>query len=225
MVIRTRQFSLLSALCALSCALTVPAQMESATVALVPAAPAVAPSQPVELQTEVELETARYFTEGALKEAKDAFDRGNFKTAQKLLEDQGDADHVRFLRAMCAFRGGDFKKSGPALLALAKRYTAMKDRCSMYAGVSFEKTGDLALAVEAYEGVPEETVFFSTARFSLARVHQRMGELEAAKIDLLPLIAPGEPKRAEALAALAKLEESTGPSKPASRVRNCPPKS
>src|SRR4051812_1136915 len=87
-----QQTIILTALLAISCAgAAIPgAEVVNAEVTAV-RPPQVAPAPPSLL--EVQLETGGYFTEGTLKQAKEAFDSGKFKLATKLLESE-DSDRL-----------------------------------------------------------------------------------------------------------------------------------
>jgi soluble lytic murein transglycosylase len=206
-----RQLLILATLCSVGCLRTANVEVtpkgNPAALSARPAAAQVVPAAPIDSEplAEVQLETWPYFTSGVAKQAKDAFDRGNYGLARELLKDETSRPEVRFLRAVCAFRGGKHKVAGPELVTAAKDYAALADRCFMYAGVSFEKLQDLDQAAQAYAQVPADTTFYSTARFSLARVLQAKGELAPARAALEPLVATSNPKRPEALWTTAVL--------------------
>ena len=64
---------------------------------------------------------APYFAEGVLKEAKAAFDRGQYAHARRLLDGVGEpSPPVRYLRALAALGGGQDAVAGPERLALAE---------------------------------------------------------------------------------------------------------
>lgn len=153
-------------------------------------------------------DVAPYFAEGKLKEAKDAFDRGQYGRARALLKDQGDAPPVRFLRALAALRDDQHAPAAAELSALANDYPALADRCQYHAATAYETLGDNARAAEQFARVPEGSRLWATARLGLARALRRQKDLAGAVAALQPLAqrpAGGSREQAEALLLLADL--------------------
>ncbi|MFP2908922.1 transglycosylase, partial [Pyxidicoccus sp. 3LFB2] len=81
---------------------------------------------------------APYFGEGKKKQAREAFDRGQYTRARELLKDEGDSAPVRYLRALAAVRAGDDEAAAKEFASLAPDYPALKDRCLTHGGVALE---------------------------------------------------------------------------------------
>lgn len=151
-----------------------------------------------------------YFGSGALAEAKAHFDQGRYGKARALLQQQGDAPPVRYLRALAALRGGDFAAAAVEMTQLADEYPALRDRCLTHGGVALEELKRWKEAAAAFAEVPEGSRMFVDARLGLARVLRRQGDVAGAAKALEPLAeqpAPswGRDVGAEALLALADL--------------------
>lgn len=151
-----------------------------------------------------------YFKDGALAEAKRQFDLGSYARARALLEGQGDSHPVRYLRAMAALRDGDSAFAAAELSSLAGVYTELSDRCLTHGGIAAEDLARWDQAAELFGKVPTWSRLYLDARFGLARVRARQGDLQAAVAALGPLAelpAPmwGRDVGAEALIASADL--------------------
>lgn len=130
---------------------------------------------------------APYFAEGAIKEAKAAFDRGEFSRARSLLAKQGDALPVRYLRALSALKMGDFAFASVEMSALVDAYPAMRDRCLTHAAIAYEGLGKLEQASRHFAEVAEGSRLFPEARLGLSRVLRRRKDLSGAVAALAPL--------------------------------------
>ncbi|MFZ5470883.1 MAG: transglycosylase SLT domain-containing protein, partial [Myxococcota bacterium] len=150
-----------------------------------------------------------YFASGALKEAKAAFDKGQYGKAQALLRGIADDDlPARFLRAQAALEGKDDALAAADFLALAERYTPLADRCAMHAGEALERLGELDRAGLAYARVPAASQRFVHARLALARVLARAKDPTGAAAALQPLLkGHGRGARSDALSRLAQLSD------------------
>jgi soluble lytic murein transglycosylase len=153
---------------------------------------------------------APYFASGKKKDAKDAFDKGQYTKARTLLEGEGDSPPVRYLRALSAVRAGDDKAAAAEMSALANDYPALKDRCLTHAGVALESQGRLDDAAKSFEQVPEGSRMYVDARLGLARVLRKKKDYDGAMAALTPLTQRamtgwGRNVGAEALIATADL--------------------
>ncbi len=157
-----------------------------------------------------EADVAESFTSGARAEAKRLFDRGQPLRALRLLEGEGDAPPVRYLRAMSALRAGRAEVAAGELSALAEAHPALRDHCLFHAGAALERLGRRRDAEQRYAEVARGSTLFPRARLALARIRQRRRELAGAVEALTPLVQPGALDRsstepAEAWMAIARL--------------------
>ncbi|NBD13048.1 transglycosylase SLT domain-containing protein [Corallococcus silvisoli] len=153
---------------------------------------------------------APYFADGKKRDAKDAFDKGQYTRARALLEAEGDSPPVRYLRALSAVRAGDDKAAAVEMAALANDYPALRDRCLTHAGVALESQGQLDAAAESFKQVPEGSRMYVDARLGLARVLRKKKDYDGAMAALTPLTQRtmtgwGRNVGAEALIATADL--------------------
>ncbi len=157
-----------------------------------------------------EADLVPYFTEGTLKEAKAAFDRGHYDRARTLLAEETSLP-ARYLRALAAVRAEQHSAAAPEMAALADLYAPLRDRCLTHAGSAYEALGEPARAAELFAQVGRSSRLYADARQGLFRVLQRAGrpdEAVEAAAPLAELRAPGWGRDvgAEALLALADLE-------------------
>ena len=153
---------------------------------------------------------APYFAEGALKQARDAFDKGLYTRTRELLADQGDSLPVRYLRAVSAVRLGNNALVAEEMRALAGDYPALSDRCLTHAGVALESLGRLSEAAQLLAQVPEGSRLYADARLALGRVLRKSKQFDDALTALEPLTTRGVPAwgrdvGAEALLASADI--------------------
>lgn len=151
-----------------------------------------------------------YFAEGRLKEAKQAFDQGQFTRVRVLLAREGNAPPVRYLRALAAVRAESHAVAADEMAALAQDYPALRDRCLTHAGLAREELKQWDAAAELLAQVPETSRLYPDARLGLSRVLRKKGDLEGAARALEPLAARSAPSwgrdlGAEALLAMADL--------------------
>ncbi|HEX8538103.1 MAG TPA: transglycosylase SLT domain-containing protein, partial [Cystobacter sp.] len=174
-----------------------------------PPAPPLAP--PVSLGRAYGLgDLAPYFAQGTLQQAKAAFDLGQYTRTRELLEKEGNAPPVRYLRALSAVRAGDHARAAEEMRALSADYPALRDRCLTHAGVALEALGRFPEAAEMLAQVPESSRLYADARLGLGRVLRKTKDAEGALTALAPLanlVAPawGRNVGAEALLASADL--------------------
>jgi soluble lytic murein transglycosylase len=151
-----------------------------------------------------------YFGQGKLKEAKEAFDKGFYSRARELLEKEGGALPVRYLRALSAVRAGDDKRAAEEMTSLAEDYPALRDRCLTHAGVALESLGRFADSAVLLAQVPDSSRLYADARLALGRVLRKAKDTEAALAALEPLVSRASPSwgrnvAAEALMASADI--------------------
>ncbi|WP_338865922.1 transglycosylase SLT domain-containing protein [Myxococcus stipitatus] len=151
-----------------------------------------------------------YFGDGKKKEARVAFDKGQFSRARELLKSEGDTPPVRYLRAVSALRSGDEETAAKELAALAPEYPALKDRCLTHAGVALEGLRRFDEAAVLLAQVPPESRLYVDARLALSRVLRKKKDAEGAMAALEPLTSRAAPSwgrnvGAEALMAIADI--------------------
>jgi peptidoglycan lytic transglycosylase len=130
---------------------------------------------------------APYFDGPGLQTAKRQFDAGHFRRARQLLADLGGTPQVRFLAAMAAYDGGDYPTAAAEFAALGPAYPALADQCELHAAQASERLGKRADAITHYSKVRDGSGAFGDARFSMARLLFRRGDLEGAIDALSPL--------------------------------------
>ncbi|HYV44258.1 MAG TPA: transglycosylase SLT domain-containing protein [Myxococcaceae bacterium] len=130
---------------------------------------------------------APYFDTPSLKAAKQQFDQGRFRRARQLLASGGGTPQVRFLSALAAYDQDDFATAAAEFAGLAGDYPALADQCELYAGKAFERLGKRADAVAHYSKVRDGSSAFGDARFGMAHVLFKRGDLEGAIDALSPL--------------------------------------
>ncbi|XXF80977.1 transglycosylase SLT domain-containing protein [Myxococcaceae bacterium GXIMD 01537] len=168
-------------------------------------------ARPVDLGPRYGLEDlAPYFAEGRKKEAREAFDKGQYLKARALLEREGDAAPVRYLRALAAVRSGDDANAAKEMAALAEDYPAMRDRCLTHAGIALESLGRFAEAADLLAKVSEDSRLYVDARLGLGRVLRKKKDYDGAVAALAPLSERPSPSwgrnvGAEALMARADI--------------------
>lgn len=136
---------------------------------------------------------APYFAEGRLAEAKAAFDAGRYPSARALLDDVQDTAPVRFLRALTALRQRDYAFAAPEFEALAAAWPALKDRCLVHAGQSFEQLKDYEGAERVYAQVTSATRLATDATLGRARALLRLKRSPEALELLSPLVGRPAP--------------------------------
>ncbi len=156
-------------------------------------------------------ELAPYFAEGALRDAKVAFDSGRYATVKEKLSTVPDSNPVRFLRALAAYRGLESDLSGKSFEALALDYAPLRDRCFVYAGWAYESARDWQSARRAFGAVASNSRLLSDAKLGTARALKNLKDFKAAAAALDGLVdrpAPpwGRDLGAEALMALADIQ-------------------
>ncbi len=158
---------------------------------------------------------APYFGTGKLAEAKAAFDAGRNDACLKALEGQPDTPPVRFLRAIASQRALDHPSASKQFEALADAYPAVKDRCLMMAGWSYEAMKDYESAVRVYTRIDDASRQGLDGRLGLARAYRGLKQWQKAADALSPYLdraAPlwGRDAGAEALLTLADVSSMRG---------------
>jgi len=129
---------------------------------------------------------APYFAEGALAEAKAAYDAGRFVDARAKLDAVPDSAPVRLLRALSAMRDRDYAFAAPAFEALAGAWPALADRCFVHAGQSYEQLKDWAAAERVYARVSPDSRLAVDATLGRARALMRL----KSPAEALTLVTP-----------------------------------
>jgi soluble lytic murein transglycosylase len=155
---------------------------------------------------------APYFAQGKLAEAKLEFVKGYFEKARLLLEAEGNSVPVRYLRALSALRGDDYRRAAAEFSALADEYSTLRSRCLTHAGVAYEELGEFDAAAALFAKVDKTSTLYPDARLGLARVLRRKGDLPQAIEAVMPIAKMsatwGRDFGAEGLIALADLWHS-----------------
>ena len=136
---------------------------------------------------------------GPVRDAAAALDAGQPAAALQLLSGMPDQPAVRYLRALAALRQAPTAQGARDMEALAVLLPALADRCALQAALADEELGNLPSAGRLFAGIPAGSRVFAEARFGLARVRRRAGDLSGA---------------AEALTPLAGLPATPGPRDP-----------
>jgi soluble lytic murein transglycosylase len=142
---------------------------------------------------------------GPLLEAAAALDAGQPATALRLLSGLPDEPGVRYLRTLAWLRQAPSTALVATMEKLSAELPAVADRCALAAGLADEDLGDLPGARRLFASVPAESRVFTDARFGLARVLRRMGDLSGAAAALAPLAAAPAPPAGRDAAAEALL--------------------
>ncbi len=124
---------------------------------------------------------ASYFADGALRQARVDFDRGQFARARAGLKGQEQTLPVRFVRALAAHRDGQDKVAAAELLPLADEYAALRPYCLAYGAASLERLRRLPDAIAALQLIASDAVVFDEAQLSLARLLIRTKKLDEAQ--------------------------------------------
>ena len=136
------------------------------------------------------------------------FEAGRYERALQLLAGTKASAEVRYLRALAELR----VRPGPApaaeLESLAADLPDISDRCQVQAGLAREELGELDAARRLFEQVPATSRVYPDARFGLARVLRRQGELRGAGEALQPLAQGSSPLWGRDVAAEALITQA-----------------
>jgi soluble lytic murein transglycosylase len=142
---------------------------------------------------------------GPVHDAAAALDAGQPAVALRLLAGLPDEPGVLYLRTLAGLRLAPSAALAATMEKLATQLPAVADRCALQAALADEELGQLAAARRLFAGVPEDSRVVSEARFGLARVLRRMGNLPGAAAALAPLAAAPAPPAGRDTAADALL--------------------
>jgi soluble lytic murein transglycosylase len=179
-----------------------------------------APVTPVDLASDVPAAAVKprpfegadlepYFSAGARREAKQAYDNGQFRLARKKLDALGDELPIRYLKALASLKSGDAATASEELSALADAYVPMRDACLYYAGLAEERRGHTEAALSLFQAVDTRSREYAVALMAASRLLSSKGQWAKASSVLAPLLAASTPDemRAEALWTVASLDE------------------
>jgi soluble lytic murein transglycosylase len=122
---------------------------------------------------------APYFGQGNLAKAKAAYESQAYVQAAALLEKETLLP-ARYLRGLSLLKAQKYDAAAGELTALADVYPAMRDRCLTHAALAEEGRGHLKDAARLFSQIPPTSKLFGDARFGLARVLKRQGDVKAA---------------------------------------------
>jgi soluble lytic murein transglycosylase len=142
---------------------------------------------------------------GPLREAAAALELGQPATALGLLAGVPDTPAVLFLRTLAGLRQAPTPRLARTMEGLAQQFPALADRCAVHAAAADEEFGELAIARRLFSSVSSGSRVYAEARFGLARVLRRLGELQAATEALAPLAATPPPPSGRDIGAEALL--------------------
>ncbi len=141
--------------------------------------------------------------QGPVLGAAAALDSGQPALALTLLSGLPEDAAVRYLRTLALLRLSPSVTLVATMEKLATELPAVVDRCALAAGLADEELGDLSGARRLFSGVPPDSRVFTDARFGLARVLRRTGDLKGAAAALAPLAAAPAPPAGRDVAAEA----------------------
>ncbi|HEX8706311.1 MAG TPA: lytic transglycosylase, partial [Myxococcaceae bacterium] len=127
-------------------------------------------AQPSGEQTEVMFgpeQLTSYFAEGTLAKARAEYERGRYRRARALLDQEEQTLPVRFLKAQSALNLRDFATAADEFGALAEQYAALRDHCLVRAAHASEKLRRWEQAATHYRAVSVASPLYPEARFSL----------------------------------------------------------
>jgi soluble lytic murein transglycosylase len=145
---------------------------------------------------------------GDLAAPRAEFEAGRYERALQLLAAAKGTPEVRYLRALAQARIKPAPGPAAELEALAADLPAIADRCRLQAALTREDLGELDAARRLFAAVPPTSRVFPDARFGLARVLRRQGELLAAADALEPLERGGTPLWGRDVAAEALVTQA-----------------
>ncbi|WP_426756296.1 transglycosylase SLT domain-containing protein [Myxococcus sp. Y35] len=158
---------------------------------------------------------APYFAEGSLAKAHAEFRRGRYARARALLSQEEATPQVRFLMAQSALLARNHAVAATEFAALAEDYGVLRDHCLLRAAQSNERLRKLDTAAGQYRAVSSGSPLYPEARFSLARVLKRRGDIPGALTALQELIDSRQSRgpdalRMKALLAICDLARAQG---------------
>lgn len=145
---------------------------------------------------------------GELAAPRAEFEAGRYERTVQLLGKAKDTPQVRYLRALAQLRVRPAAAPAAELEALATELPAIGDRCRLQAALAREELGELDAAGRLFAVVPPTSRVYPDARFGLARILRRQGELAAALETLEPLAGGGSPLWGRDVAAEALVTQA-----------------
>ena len=145
---------------------------------------------------------------GELAAPRSEFEAGRYERAVQLLTKAKDTPAVRYLRALAQLRVRPAPGPAAELEALAVELPAIADRCRLQAGLSREELGEIDAAGRLFASVPPTSRVYPDARFGLARVLRRQGQLRSAVDALDPLARGASPLWGRDVAAEALVTQA-----------------
>jgi len=145
---------------------------------------------------------------GELAAPRAEFEAGRYERTVQLLAKAKDTPAVRYLRALARLRMGAAPAQAAELESLATELPAIADRCRLQAGLAREDLGELDAAARLFMAVPATSRVYPDARFGLARILRRQGNLVAAAEALDPLARGASPLWGRDVAAEALVTQA-----------------
>jgi soluble lytic murein transglycosylase len=128
-----------------------------------------------------------------LRDAAAALEAGQPAAALSALAGLPDEPKVLYLRTLAGLRLTPTAALAASMEGLGTQLPAVADRCALAAGLAQEELGNLMAARRLFAAVPLDSRVLAEARFGLARVLRRMGDLPGAAEALRPLAAAPAP--------------------------------
>src|SRR5262249_57982012 len=119
-----------------------------------------------------------------------------------------DTPAVKYLRVLSRLRMGPAPAQAAEMEALATELPAIADRCRVQAGLAREDLGELEAAARLFAAVPPTSRVYPDARFGLARIMRRQGDLRGAAEVLEPLARGASPLWGRDVAAEALVTQA-----------------
>jgi len=163
---------------------------------------------PVAARRRVDLALLEPVFTGELAAPRAEFEAGRYERTVQLLSRAKDTPQVRYLRALAQLRVRPAAAPAAELEALATELPAIADRCRLQAALAREELGELDAAGRLFAVVPPTSRVYPDARFGLARILRRQGEVAAAAEALEPLAAGASPLWGRDVAAEALVTQA-----------------
>ncbi len=145
---------------------------------------------------------------GELAAPRAEFEAGRYERTVQLLAKAKDTPAVRYLRALAQLRVGPAAAAAAEMEALARELPTIADRCRLQSALAREELGELDAARRLFAVVPSTSRVYPDARFGLARILRRQGELALAAEALEPLARGASPLWGRDVAAEALVTQA-----------------
>jgi len=145
---------------------------------------------------------------GELAAPRAEYEAGRYERTVQLLSKAKATPEVRYLRTLARLRMGPAPAQATELESLATELPAIADRCRLQAGLAREDLGELGAASRLFGAVPPSSRVYPDARFGLARILRRQGDLRAAAEALDPLARGATPLWGRDVAAEALVTQA-----------------